>query len=336
MKFDFPCFVRLFKLFGLFSFKYDSQRHEYRPNLVLFSYGAVFTFIIQVFNATSFYLRYNYIMGHFSNAKIVSITSKIIVIPDSILWIVLNICTMFKIIFSYKKFCQLLNDHLYLRQQFSSVTLNTKYRVRVQKICLVYSVITIFGTAINVHKNYQVASVFFFTLFSHYMVFSQFLLGHFYELILVEKLVMYYRALEPSVNSLQTFLKASYVVTRITKRTFSLFQFNKYLCVVILHIIFSISSFYCYDQIYAQGLTLRLWTASIWQIVLSIVLVDCHSWHRVTSEVSTFMDISIFIDVIIKKLLKLIATNQHQLKAIEMIHFQLKMHLFHECCSSYS
>lgn len=282
----------IFKLFGLFPFKFNQRTNIYQKNLGLLYYGAFLTLFIQMLNTIGFFIRYMYILIHLANAEIFSVTSQTVVLVDCILWRIFNISTMFKSITSSNKFCALLNKHLQVEQRLddqpiSLLKLNQQYQFRVKCISNVYLFLTVFGTALNVKLNWSSSAFDYLTLVSNYLVFSQFLIGHCYELMLMEKVVSHYRALQSLVSSeaMRLWIDMEVVVTKIAKRTVGLFQLNKYICVVVVLVDFPSYMFLYYAKM-SKGAIASSFSTLIWQFVLSIVLVVCYSWHRVDSEVS--------------------------------------------------
>lgn len=278
-------FSRLFKSFGVCFFKYNMKRKIYQKSSRLFLYGITLTFAIQIFNPFSFYIRTPYILQYFLKTQILSLTTLTILILDSILWVILNFSTMSQIIIKMNDFRKILNQHLSLERKLDRHHISTNHIKIVFKIYIFGSIILML---LNDYINYKIDYIGFFTLLSHYLLFFQFMIGHLYELVFVEKLVVNYRKVQTciSLKRVRAFIDLNLWMKKLTKDTEKIFEINKFVSVI--SALFGLSFYtFLHYQLIVSGSILNCFTTSFWQFVLSIVLVTCHSWHRVAGEVSS-------------------------------------------------
>lgn len=285
--------VSIYKVFGIFSFKFNSKSKVFDTNSSFQYYGTILTLLMQTFNFVCFIFRQPYKSQYLVDAYNASVTAKISLYLNADLWIVLNISTMFQINIRAKKLCQLLNEEKVMNQALKSsqeiVKLNEQHRARVKLIFNVYLYSTVMISAINIYFSYGLTKLAIFTLFSQCLVFCQFFLGHHFELMIFEKLMTHYKALQfkISCDRVRAYLEMYSSCLKMSKQAIKIFQLNKYVCIVIAQVLFSFNLLVYYDMI-SKGSKLNYFRTLNWHLVLFVILVVCHSWNRLANEVRNF------------------------------------------------
>lgn len=256
---DSPPLLKVFTSLGVFPFKYNRKAKCYQKRSDFLNYAIIITIIIQTFNLISFCYRMSYIMQYFLKISEFSLTSKVVLALDAILWLFVNIGIMFQIILKSNGFCQVLNHHLYSDRKFITFSndlyrnMNILFQNRFGSISKSFILVIIIGVPVNVLLNYKIEFIAYFTLFSHYLVMVQCLFGHLYELMLVERSVGELQLLQSilcsklSDNLLRFYLQIQYKCHAFSKRTMKVFQMSQVVCVASVLILFSIYLFLKYE-----------------------------------------------------------------------------------------
>lgn len=282
--------ISVFKVFGIFSFRFNSKSKLFETSSNLQYYGKFLTVLIQTFNWFCFMFRQTYIIKYVLTVNNTSFTTLITLHLDRILWMALNISTMSQIIFRAKNICQLLNAELSTNETWKNSKRNIKlYEQHCSRVKLMWSAYLypnlIIG-AINVYIYYGATKFGLFSFISHYLIFCQFFIGQFFELMIVEKVMYHAKALQltASYETVKLYIEMQFNFLKISKRAVKLFQLNKYISVVLVQIACS-SYLLVYYEMITRSSKRNYFRVVNWQLVLSVILVVCHSWHRLTKQV---------------------------------------------------
>lgn len=257
---DSPPLLKVFSVVGIFPFKYNQREKCFEKRSFFTYYPIILTILIQTFNVISFYYRSSYILQHFLKVGEVSLTLKVVLALDIILLLILNISSVFPIILKSNVFCQILNQHLYSNRNFTTYfnalyqNTNILLKSRFGSIFKTFLIIYIVGWPVNVFLSYT-NFIAYFTLVSYYILFCQFLFGHLYELMLVEKSVGELQLLQLTLcsklshNSLRFYLKNRAKCLKVSKRTMKVFQLSQAVRIATVLIILSIYMFFQYERL---------------------------------------------------------------------------------------
>lgn len=278
--------LSIFQVFGIFSFKFNMKFKLYETNSSLQFYGRFLTLLIQTFNLFWFIFRQTNIFRNNITIKNTSFTIWITINLNRMLWIVLNISTMSQIIFQMKDVCQLLNANKTWTNSLINKKLNEKHCNRIKLIWNLYLYPIIIISAINAYLSYGPTKIGLFSLFSHYLIFCQFFICQLFELMIIENIITHFEVLQfkASRGTIKSFIERLSNRLKVSKRAVKLFQLNKYVSIVLVQVICSFY-FFVYCDMIAKRSAINYFRLLNWQLVLSIVPVVCHSWHRLFKEV---------------------------------------------------
>lgn len=124
-----------------------------------------------------------------------------------------------------------------------------------------------------------------------YCVVVQYYIGHVFEFVLFEYLNNYFEQLLCQLSPLcrqKQFLRQCITVQSdlwlISTKFIKLFELNKIICLTVETLLLSIYWFYSIDFT-----RLNLLLPLMWQTLVSIIFLTCHSWHRLTMQVSNLL-----------------------------------------------
>lgn len=282
----FPVFRRLFIGFGLIHCVYNAKLNRFIPSLRLTVYGALISLAIQLFSALSFYVRRMYILQALLTINPLSVMANIIVAFDCTMWIIMIGTPVLTVFSKQKSIRRILNhilkyDQKYLRD--SKDMADNIFQSRMSKIAKIFGVFVSFGNLFVSLFNYGLKPIALFTIVSHCIMTTQFVLGHSYELMFFEKLQLNYWILEQTTTNghkIKSCIKQHSKLMHLTKKAANVFGPNKIICLASLTILISVYWFYTYDHIKSVVPTF------VWQMILSVIFVVCHSWDRMSSKVS--------------------------------------------------
>lgn len=256
-----PPLIKFFTVFGIFLFKFNQNSNRYEKSSRILYYAIVITITIQTFSVFSFYYRMYYIREYILEVTYLSFTEKVLLWLDSILWIILNGSVVFPVICKRNDFCQVLNWILHVdgifKTYYNDLTshMNKSYKNRFEIIYKSFLFVYIVGVPVNVLFIHGVNNTVFFLLISHYILVCQFLFGHVYELMLVERSVSDFQLLQSTLSSNQSVEVVKFCLAmhskcqKLSKRTFKLFQWSKVMCLASVLIIMSFYWFFKFERL---------------------------------------------------------------------------------------
>lgn len=121
-----------------------------------------------------------------------------------------------------------------------------------------------------------------------YCLVGQYYLGHVFEFVLFECLTNYFEQLLSQMKYhcgewkvLREVITVQSDLWEISGKFIKLYELNKIICLTLKTVLVSIYWFYSYDFT-----RLNLLPPIIWQGLVSILFLTCHTWHRLTMQVS--------------------------------------------------
>lgn len=290
---DQPPLISIFKIFGVFSFKTNPKSGFYETSYGLQRYGKVITLLIQSFNLFSFIYRQKFVAKYFTKANITSKTSLLVIHFDALLWMALNISTVANIILRPKELCLLLNGELAAnaisRKSESNKRLSEQHLTCVKNLWRGFLYPIVIFSAFNVWFTYGPTIVGYFTLFSQFWFWCQFLSGQFFELVILEKWMVHFKVLQCEVSreTVRVDMEMYSSWFKLIKMAVNLFHLNKFVCMVFAQMGISTYLFLYYEMM-ASGPRINYVRAMHYLLVLLVPLMVAHSWHRLTKEVRNF------------------------------------------------
>lgn len=250
---DNPILYRILKILGVIHSKFDQISFRYTKSSRLLLYSIFFTISLQVFNICSFYYREIYV-NDVLNFNSIShlIIMKTLMSLDCACWITINTSIIFRLIVQWTSVCKLLNN--YLKISFYTRIIKKDQINFVHKL---FGCVTITGIPIIVFVNYGCTNIAYFTIFSYYLMASQFLAGHLYEFTLFERLNKRHKLLqnklqmEVSEKSIKVCITYHLHYEKIAKQLTKVFELNQFVELTAVLILCSMYSLYGFEWINA-------------------------------------------------------------------------------------
>lgn len=287
-----PVFRRLFVIFGLVHNVYDIKLNRYTLSQRLTLYGIGISILIQTFNSFSFYVRRKYISQALLTVRPVSVMSNIIVAFDCCIWIIMCSTPILSVTIRRTRICRIMNHFLRYDQKYQiecQEMADTMFQNRMHRLYKWFGSLVLFGNCFVGLYNYGLTPITAFTMISHYFLTAQFVLGNSYELMFFEKLQLNFLMLELKLakidksnlsRGVKICIKNHSRLVSLARKATNVFGTNKIVCLASLTILISVYWFYTYDHLRSVVPTV------VWQMILSMVFVVCHSWDRMSSKVS--------------------------------------------------
>lgn len=249
-------------------------------------YSIFITLFIQTFSCISFYAHRMYTVKIFLLFSKRTVVVELIVLMNCISWIILNNFSMMTILWYSDVFCKLLNEFRDVEKFFGNKIPQKIIEKRV-KIAF-YTCITFSGLGLPlvVLKSYGLTPLGLFTTMRQYFQVSQFFAGYLYEFMFFEYLQVLHIENNKRVDSssgVRQMIELHEKLRKLSKRLTKLFQISKVAGLTASLVLMSIFWFYAYAK-------KSLWTI-IWQAVVSLTFVVCHSWHRINEQVSGIISV---------------------------------------------
>lgn len=275
----FPPFRIIFNSFGIFISNYDSITDKFVTNRKFIVYSSILTLSLQLinfFNTTSD-IRNN-VESNVMNFNH-TFLSKFVFKLDFILLFVLSLSTIVNISVHRKRHTKILNYLVKIDAENGftrEITLKT--RMIISLMIVHYCV----GPPLSEMFNHRLfKSVEWLYLMSLYSVLGQYYIGHVYEFVLIERLCDHFTNICVKNDD---FLTQKITIFNnlwgISKKFTKLFEVTKIPVLLAVAVQISIYSYYHYDFHYC------IFSPLIWQTLVSIIFVICHSWHRLGTQVS--------------------------------------------------
>lgn len=249
--------LKLFKFFGVSNFTYNRHKNSWKKRSNYLQYTILITITIQTFNVLSFCFRQHFIQQYFFKVSDMTATSKIILVFDGAFWVTLNSSIMFEIILKGNGFFRVLNE----RSQISKILstdfqgMNKSDKDRFAFLAKSYILLVLIGIPTNVFVNYGNNFIAIFTFISHCFLISQFLFGHLYELMFVEKYFNKFWVLQSALRSssevrvVKLSIKMHSECLKLARRTMKLFRWSKVMCLVCVLVLNSIYLFFKHERL---------------------------------------------------------------------------------------
>lgn len=240
-----PVLNRFFKVFGLVYSNFDQNSHQYVLSSRLQLYAIFITIFIQSSCSFVFYCRMKIIQELTS-----STTSKISIICNWFLWVILSTVFMFRIIALASRFCKFTNKCYACFSQSGNVEIDS-----IHFLHKFFAVAMIFGTPISICIFYGFSKQTIFRSIAYYFLSSQFFMGHMYEWTLFGRLNLAFVKLQANFmlccdhKPLWECFKRHMCYVDLVKRLTKLFELNKMVGVVGFFISLSFYWFYSFEYI---------------------------------------------------------------------------------------
>lgn len=295
---SFPSLYRFFNLIGLLQCEYSREKDEFFIRSFMIPYSILFSLFLQTFLLVEGYAHINIIaLGSFGDAHFDwFVTGGLSLF--FILYVILNLTTSLTILYNKKDHCKLLNELIEIDKESGSnnnllvactstaLGIQKTFEMRVKLAYLAIVAIYLVAFPTYIFAYYGFTFVGFTRLISIYCHSIQYLCGHLYEMIIIEKMCANFKWLQEQLNDElnfgQNFSRYNRYWNAAEKAT-TLFAFGKIPCLVCVNLILSLYWFCNYDRSQKFGILL------IRQIVLYFIFFVCNNWHRLSSEVSTIL-----------------------------------------------
>lgn len=287
---SFPTIYRLLNLFGILQCVYERDKMKFVLRKFLIFYAIFFSLSLQVFLLIEGYVHIDVIaLSSFGETHFNWFVTSGLLLFFS-LYVILNLSASLTILYNIKKHCKLLNKLIKIDKQSTNlVVTNTKSAAGIQHtyelhiklwyFAIVAIYFVAFPTYIYAYFGITVIGITrFIAIYCHSV---QYLFGHLYEMIVIEKLCSHFKRLQlrDDVCVRQYFLLWHRYWALAVKAT-KFFAFSKIPTLVCVNLILSLYWFCNYDRL--QNFLFFF----VRQIVLYFVFVVCHNWHRLANEVS--------------------------------------------------
>lgn len=291
---NFRVLQTVFRIFGIVLPHYDPITNRYKENLNHLVYTSCLTVAIQIFNLyfLSTDLRSIVDIKILVNENHVWL-SKIIVTIDFLLLFLGSISTVVNIFIHRKTLTKLLNTLLNF-QLCNNVAFSESphFKRRIYALTSLLIVYMCLVPVLSERINNRLGSFMqYLYLVLLYCVVVQYYIGHVFEFVLFEYLNNYFEQLLCQLRPLcrqKQFLRQCITVQSdlwlISTKFIKLFELNKIICLTFETLLLSIYWFYSIDFT-----RLNLLLPLMWQTLVSIIFLTCHSWHRLTMQVSNLL-----------------------------------------------
>lgn len=293
---NFPPFHIIFKTFGTFFAEYDLKFGGFKIKPTVLVYSSTLTLTIQLFNLHTLTsdLRSNTEKQLFVNQNHAWL-SKFVFTLDILILFALSVSTIVNILVQRKKQTKFLNSLVEAQSNLNHNFLNqsTVFERRIHKLTFLLIVLLLIGPALSEYINNRLANFEqWLYILSLYCIIGQFYVGHVFEFVLFEHLSNNFQQLlcymKCQSNDMRKCITVHLDLWWISSKFTKLFELNKIFCLTSAKVLISIYWFYLYD-LYQWSVLPPL----IWQTMVSVILVTCRSWHRLSDQVSCINCLSV-------------------------------------------
>lgn len=230
-------------IFGVIHVRVDTLTSRYVVDPYLKIYGVFVTIVISSLNTCLMYFR----LTHFSKTVLNTSSNftKIIFLSDIFMWIVISVAIILRIISLSSNFCALFNE----------IYSKSENNIRNQRKSVFVKLFTFFTICESILANtfkYGLGINSCFITIANCLFVCQFLLGHFYENVLVENLINNQKMLllemkeKFSVDLIKFWLETHTKYRHLSKKIPKLFGFIKVIGVAASWIFYTFYWFYNY------------------------------------------------------------------------------------------
>lgn len=276
---NFPLLHIVFRLFGVFFAEYDPTTNRYEINFNLFVYSSILTLTIQIFNLyITSDLRSN------AEAELLlnlhhELMSKLVFTLDYLILFAISVSTIVNIFVHRKKQMLCLNSLITIHLEHSFKFPEKKC---LNKLTSLLTASLFIGPILSELINKRLANLQqWLYLLSLYCLIIQYYIGHVFECVLFEYLTYNFEQVKCHRRVLRQCISSHIDLWWISSKLIKLFELNKIVCLSLTKVLISIYWFYHYDLHQLSFLP-----PLIWQTLVSIIFVACHSWHRLREQVS--------------------------------------------------
>lgn len=294
---SFTSFYRFLNLLGLLPCVYSREQDEFIVRKLLIPYSIFLTLAIQVYLLVEGYVHLDAIVPTLNSFGQTEfdwfVTGGLLLF--FIFYVILNLSTSFTILYNAKHHCKLLNKLIAIDREsgIDGVNLVTckstasgaqkTFEMHVKLAYLTIVAIYFVAFPTYIYGYFGITFLGFARFISIYCHSMQYLLGHLYEMIVIEKLCANFKRLHEQLNDelhLGEYFLTCHRYWKMSKKATALFAFGKIPCLVCVNLILSLYWFCNYDQ--SQNFVFLF----IRQVVLYFIFFVCNNWHRLLSEVS--------------------------------------------------
>lgn len=293
---SFESLYRLFNVFGILQCVYSREKDEFKIREFLIPYSIFMSLALQTFLVVEGYAHINIIaLNNFGQTDFDwFVTGGLLLF--FVLYIILNLSTSLTILYSSKDHCKLLNILIEIDKESSSganlvLTSNAlgiqhTFEMHIKLSYFAIAAIYFVAFPIYMYAYFGISFIGITRFISIYCHSVQYLFGHLYEMVVIEKMCASFKRLQEQLLLLndeldlgQCFYKWHHYWS-VARRATKLFGVGKIPCLVCVNLILSLYWFCNYDR------TQNFVFLFIRQIVLYFVFVVCNNWHRLSNEVS--------------------------------------------------
>lgn len=258
----------------------------------LFPYSLTLAFAFQVFILYEGYCHKNIVALHAFGRPNLDLFVIFVLTMDYFSYVALNLSTSLPIIFQGKSHCALLHKLLETDTRVNSHRNFTRENKHfVSRIKLTYHIIiSIFLFAFPWHSyKYFGATILALSRYISINFHSvQYIFGHFYEMIVMEKVLTYFKVLEMDFGEIswddhlivREHLQLYETFWKIANKATRLFGSKKIICLTSVNLIVSFYWFCNYDRME------NFFYLIIRQVILGYIFIICNNWHRLDGQVS--------------------------------------------------
>lgn len=282
----------VFNIVGILQLKFSKKDDTFTINKLLIPYSILIAVLFQLFILFE---------GH-ANMAIVAVNAfgcpdlgpfvKFVLAIDFISYVVLNLTTSLAILLRRRSHCKLLNKLMKTDKIICIQLRNVSHDERnfIFRVKSVYGIILIIFAVMFPWHSYNYFGVTMIG-FARYISINchsvQYIFGHFYEMIVMEKVLAYFKTLERNVEAdpknIREYFDLYETFWKIAVKATNLFGFRKITCLTSVNLIVSFYWFCNYDRM-ENFLYLM-----VRQIVLGYIFIICNNWHRLDRQVSAIV-----------------------------------------------
>ncbi|XP_063706500.1 putative gustatory receptor 2a [Culicoides brevitarsis] len=212
---------------------------------------------------------------------------------------IINTTTSFGILLQKQKQFTFLKRLQELRDKIL-VTGSRNFERKLTATVVLSSLVVLINPVVSVKVNlsHLPTTVMFLYIFLLVTLQAHYFVGHLFEMVLVENVRFLYSVLlnnrseDPLECSLRKFITTHADLWKLSVFCIRLFDINKVICLAALTILMAIYWFFQYDLH-----EMSIWPPLCWQMIVSVVFVTCHSWHRLANEAQKTVECVARLDI---------------------------------------
>lgn len=277
----FPC-RQLFTIAGFFHSKYDPTQNNFKFSKTLLVYGVVLTIIMQGFNILQIFFlleperSVTYVgSGH-------EWIGQLVIFLENVFWMVINLAHPVIIIVRRRHIAKYINGFVEYEKKLSSLDKDPNVTDKQLETSVIFWLI--FGCLVVLGCFGLGGYTSFYEIVIGLPITFEFILGHLFEFVFLKKVRKHLIILQGSFNTdgkLHDWLSLEMQLIKLAKLCGRIFVNLKIVLLLSATMLLSVYWFMNFD------IEVNICSALLWQLLISTVLMLCHIWDEMSSEVST-------------------------------------------------